>query len=481
MARLRFRWGITSVIALSMVLVVALAVSLITVLDIKRQQRISREKFENQGLLLATALNSTLANPLYFLDINSVSAIVRTAASQADIRYIQVFRPDGQLLVDTKSPRYAVGSVDEELVVRVVRDRQSVRMYRDGALEVSAPVTVGRQVLGGVRFGFDTSRLNAEIRGIVVQHIWQGLLILAIGVGLSFLVAQRLVRPLSRLAEAAKRIGEGEETKLLPDQRRHDEIGDLAVALNQMSLRLAQRSAELRGAIRELQESRRRIVQGQEELRRDIAEHLHGPVQSRLLVASHWLSTAQNALDTNPGDAAEYIGKAAQLIRETTQGDLRSISHQLHPSLIRLGLLGSLRSLTNADWPGVEVEIDASDGPGDPHDLWGTGLPEELRLAMYRVVEEASNNIQKHSMATKVTVRLDRPKEDEVRVTIQDNGRGFDVQTTPPGFGMLSMQDYCAALDGTLLVESQVGKGTAVIASFPWSGQLAKASKATDT
>jgi signal transduction histidine kinase len=463
-----------------MLLVVVLAVGLITVLDVRRAQDLSRQKFEEQGLLLAEALNETLANPLYFLDINTMGSIATTAASQADLRYVQVFRPDGQLLVDTSRPRYAVGSVGEELIARVIRDQQSVRVYRNGALEVIAPVRAGSQVLGGVRFGFDTSGLNAEIRGIMVQHLWQGSFIVIVGVVLSFVLAQNLVRPLHRLVEATKRIGEG-EAEFSAGERRDDEIGDLSVAFEKMSARLARRTSELNIAFQALQNSRRRIVQAQEELRKEVAEQLHGPVQSRLLVASHWLLSAQKALGTNPDGAAEYVNKAAQLIKGTTEGDLRNIAHRLHPSLIRLGLLGSLRSLTDTFWPNLEVEIYPTDVADNPHDLWRTEMSEELRLAMYRVVEEAFNNVLKHAKATKVTCKLDHPTEDRISMTFQDNGQGFDVQTTTPGFGIFSMQDYCATVGGTLEVQSQVGKGTVVIASFPLAAQPVEAPQATAT
>jgi signal transduction histidine kinase len=100
---------------------------------------------------------------------------------------------------------------------------------------------------------------------------------------------------------------------------------------------------------------------------------------------------------------------------------------------------------------------------------------------MYRVVEEASNNVLKHAKATKVTVKLDRPGEDLISMTVQDNGQGFDIQATTPGFGILAMQDYCTAMGGTLEVQSQVGKGTIVIASFPFAQKPAGAPHDTAT
>ena len=108
-----------------------------------------------------------------------------------------------------------------------------------------------------------------------------------------------------------------------------------------------------------------------------------------------------------------------------------------------------------------------SGGTSSRDELWKTGLPEDLRLAIYRVAEAALSNILKHASATKAELRLDLASEEMVKVTIVDNGCGFDAKTTTPGFGILSMQDHCGAVGGSLQIESIAGEGTAMIASFP--------------
>ena len=99
-------------------------------------------------------------------------------------------------------------------------------------------------------------------------------------------------------------------------------------------------------------------------------------------------------------------------------------------------------------------------------DPWKSGLPEELRLAIYRVVEEGLNNVLKHSFATRVDIWLDLRNDNLVTMAIRDNGCGFDVKGVTPGFGVLSMQDYCGAVGGTLVVQSQVGAGTTIHTTF---------------
>ena len=96
----RCRWGIASILTVSMVVVIALVTALTTALDIRRERAIFRDQLEQQGLLLASTLNDVLADPLYFSDLDELHDIARVVNSQAGVSYVYVFRPDGTLLVD---------------------------------------------------------------------------------------------------------------------------------------------------------------------------------------------------------------------------------------------------------------------------------------------------------------------------------------------------------------------------------------------
>ena len=247
---------------------------------------------------------------------------------------------------------------------------------------------------------------------------------------------------------------------------------DLQKAKEELEIRVQARTSELSSTNEQLWESRRRIVHAQEQLRKAVAAQLHGPVQNRLLVASHWLHTAQESMPLDMAKSAEHLANAAHLIEEINQGDLRAAMSRLHPSLIRVSLLASLRSLSDQFHNSFQVDVQASGQESDSDELWRSGMPEELRLAIYRVVEEALNNVLKHSEATRVELKLDTPTKDSVTLAVRDNGRGFEPKTTTLGFGIVSMQDYCGAVGGVIDVQSEVGKGTAIVATFP----LAKAS-----
>ena len=243
--------------------------------------------------------------------------------------------------------------------------------------------------------------------------------------------------------------------------------GELDQANKELEIKVKTRTADLSSSNEQLTDSRRRIVHAQEQLRKAVALQLHGPVQNRILVATEWLRAARHRLESDRDASAEYINRAVALMEEINQGDLSASVMRLHPSIIRVSLLAALRSLSAGLKSNYEVNV-CGDGP-DTEGLWQIGLPEEIRLAIYRVAEEALTNVQKHTAATAVDVTLSRLSSDRATVTIRDNGNGFDPEKATLGFGILSMRDYCGAAGGHLDITSEVNRGTVISATFPLS------------
>ena len=110
-----------------------------------------------------------------------------------------------------------------------------------------------------------------------------------------------------------------------------------------------------------VQESRRRIIVAQEQLRKEIAQELHGPVQTLLLVAQQRIQGITKTLSTPAGDLEKELAEVAKLLEDVRDNQVRRISHRLHPSIISLGLLPSLRSLR--DHMGRAIPIELEVGP----------------------------------------------------------------------------------------------------------------------
>jgi signal transduction histidine kinase len=109
---------------------------------------------------------------------------------------------------------------------------------------------------------------------------------------------------------------------------------------------------------------------------------------------------------------------------------------------------------------------------GIPVDLEMGGdlaLPDDVKLALYRVAQEGLNNVVKHALATRASVSLHAEPENVV-LCVTDDGRGFDFKpedVPTDHFGLRIMRERMAEIGGTLQVESQPGKGTTIVASWP--------------
>lgn len=216
----------------------------------------------------------------------------------------------------------------------------------------------------------------------------------------------------------------------------------------------------------ELDESRRLMISAEERVRRDVAALLHGQVQTQLLVAWHRLGLADELMERDPLGARELVVQVRDQIDDIREHGIREASHRLHPGVLDVGLLPAVRSLaaTFEDLFDVELtsgpELAAYDDPGDNR------LSPDLRLAIYRVIEEALGNCAKHSRATQAWVRLD-VVDSSLQVTIGDDGVGIDIKAIRGGLGLRSMSQHVGAMGGTVHIGNREGGGVEVLARFP--------------
>jgi two-component system NarL family sensor kinase len=230
----------------------------------------------------------------------------------------------------------------------------------------------------------------------------------------------------------------------------------LAVATTALCFVLARRSMRVKA----LQEVRRQLVseamQADERRNRDVAEHLHdGPLQT-LLAARLELDEAR---ERNPDPALDMVYSALQ---ETAAG-LRSTVTQLHPQVLaQLGLTSALRELLKQFETRTEAAVDA--------DLEEVGKPESQQL-LHRAARELLTNVGKHAGAKTVHVGLKRDG-DRIRLTISDDGRGFDPavvgQSVADGhIGLGSLLARFDAMGGAMDIDSTSDGGTRVTVTSP--------------
>jgi two-component system, NarL family, sensor histidine kinase DevS len=165
------------------------------------------------------------------------------------------------------------------------------------------------------------------------------------------------------------------------------------------------------------------------------------------------------------GDAAGLSAAVRDAIDELARDieELRNLITELRPATLdQIGLAAALEDLAHrVGGEGIEVEASVSIDSGR--------LDPELETAVYRLVQEALNNVAKHAGASGVTLEV-ADRGDSLEVLISDNGRGFDPRRRYGGFGVTGMRERVALIGGELTIESEPGIGTRVLAAVPLTG-----------
>ena len=208
-----------------------------------------------------------------------------------------------------------------------------------------------------------------------------------------------------------------------------------------------------------------RVVQAQEAERGRVALELHDGI-TQLLCAILFHSQALVAsLSARDGPAKREAMKLRVMAGKTAK-EVERIAHNLRPSVLdQLGLVAALRDTSTefADRTGVEVKLACGQ--------LTTRLPAEAELTLYRILQEALRNVEKHARARHVTVCL--RQRTFVQLAITDDGIGFDPDHLPArrkrkgGLGLLGMRERLEMIGGSFGVESAPGKGTTIHAQIP--------------
>jgi len=228
---------------------------------------------------------------------------------------------------------------------------------------------------------------------------------------------------------------------------------------------LPEYEAALKERISELEASRRRIVLAQETVRQKLASQLHGPVQTKLLILRKTLDECQGMIKSQPDRATGMLSQVSQELDSLQKEELRGITHELHPSVIRVGLPAAIRSICDRFETLIPIMLQVDEKIDRLEDPTNPLIPEDIALALYRLVEEGLNNVVKHAEASQVIVYLWQPNPGQIGLSVEDDGVGFLVGTYGHGLGILTMQDYIGALGGTFDIQSTLGKGTQIVAT----------------
>ncbi|HEX4838043.1 MAG TPA: GAF domain-containing sensor histidine kinase [Solirubrobacteraceae bacterium] len=206
-------------------------------------------------------------------------------------------------------------------------------------------------------------------------------------------------------------------------------------------------------------ERQRQRLAAAEAERQRWARELHDDTLQSLSALRVGLSTAKRS--GKPEALEQAVTNAIDHLEEGIT-NLRALITDLRPaSLDELGAAAAIQALgERAERRGIDVDVNIELTAEEIRHI------PEIETAMYRIVQEALSNAAKHGKARRAVVEV-HEDETNIRVSVRDDGTGFDPSDHTDGFGLLGMQERAHLLDGTLQIDSSPGRGTTIEASFP--------------
>lgn len=272
----------------------------------------------------------------------------------------------------------------------------------------------------------------------------------------AFFMSRQITSPIKKLKRASEQIGKGNYEIELPVTSL-DEIGVLTDTFNQMTQQLKKQSEEI-----QFEKKRRMtsLIDGQEMERQRLSRDLHdGLGQSLLAVKIKLEQTTKENTEKN----LQLINETKGLLKEAIQ-EIRNVSNDLMPAVLEaFGIREGINNLCHesAQNTGIKISFCCSQIPDH--------LDPTTQIYLYRITQEAINNIAKHAQATHATVELSFEKN-LILLRIADNGKGFAMSSLGnKGNGIINIKQRVELLNGLCNFESKINEGTTIDIQIPGS------------
>ena len=217
----------------------------------------------------------------------------------------------------------------------------------------------------------------------------------------------------------------------------------------------------LRASEKPLQDLTSKLLRIQETERKSIAHEIHDGLLSNLAAVSFALEGKILSLEKTNHFLAPDLRKVLN-IHKGTMREARRIMNRLHPSLLDdLGLIPTINAFCRElreFYPHIQLDYEL--------EILEDEIPDAIKIVIFRVVQEAMTNAVRHGRGTLAKISLGRGS-DRIELMAQDNGQGFDLENTQKGVGLESMRERVEISGGIFEIESVIGAGTTIRASWP--------------
>jgi signal transduction histidine kinase len=195
--------------------------------------------------------------------------------------------------------------------------------------------------------------------------------------------------------------------------------------------------------------------------RKAIANEIHDGLLSDLAAVDYTLEAKIMTLEKASDPLASDLRKVFDIHRKTMK-EARRIMDRLRPSILDdLGLIPAINAFCRefqVFYPHIQLDCGL--------EILEDEIPEAIKVVIFRVAQEAMTNAVRHGKGTSAKLSLAKGS-DRIELVAQDNGQGFDLENTQKGVGLESMRERVEISGGTFKIESVIGAGTTIRASWP--------------
>lgn len=428
------------------------------------------DQLTNRGSEIASYI-ATLGSEDILLenDYLLLQLINKVQSSNDDVRYIIVADYKGRILAHTFGTQYP-DSMPKQITPFSTPLQTKLFQSNEGDIhQVTLSIDDGK--IGFVSVGLSEKAMQQLLMSIIMHFSLTGIIITILAVlTIGFLLA-KILAPIRFLSLAAEKIKHN-DYKVQVYYHGKDELGTLTQTFNEMVCELAAKDKYNKKLLAELQEKKHsrdilihKLFSAQEDERKRISRELHDGVGQSVTSILAYLHILFNN-ETNPSQ--QKLIKSTRTIIASVLEELREMAVNLRPpSLDDIDITAIFQQhvFDAAKHNGLIADFSADTAIKD------IKVSDNVRLALYRILQESITNIVRHAHAINLTVSL-KLHANNIILKITDDGCGFsaDVLQTAKEkrhLGLYGMRERVELLDGTLDIKSRPEKGTSIIASIP--------------
>jgi signal transduction histidine kinase len=475
----RLRHSLRARVALSVALPLMLALASLSVAHYLRGRELVESQVRTTAAQLGQVLTGSLRRAMLANDNAMITDVLQDVGNMGTINRVRIVDSEGIVRLDSQSTELGQqkvtdqpGCVECHIDPPATRPRAVLLTTASGILRIATPIN--NEVACTGCHSQSESHLGVVLADVPIQALDQDLLRdleldLAISVGITLLVTagvfllihRSVVRRVESFLPALASFARGDFSARLPEHSRdQDELGQLAIAFNQMADDLESHAREqaTRSKLRQraIVEERERIAR---ELHDGIAQLLGFVNNKAMAVRLHLKKRETSQADQQLQQLEEASRDLFVDVREAILG-LRTTDRA------GVGLPSAVGEYVRqfSRLSGIKVELTIGSEVEDSE------LDAEAELQLLRITQEALTNVRKHSGASRATVSLQK-NETGLELIITDNGAGFQLTSpdadAPPRFGLSTMRERAESIGGTFEVVSAPGAGTRISVHAP--------------